>query len=61
MMYWTCPYCKSHLDFGEKCDCKNKEKLDCNRGALHGDDKIKDKKENDYGKCNVPSRHESCS
>lgn len=27
MMYWVCPYCKAHLDFGEKCDC--------NRGAQH--------------------------
>lgn len=21
-MYWTCPYCKSNLDFGEVCDCQ---------------------------------------
>lgn len=24
--YRTCPFCKSHLDFGEKCDCRNEEK-----------------------------------
>lgn len=52
-MYWICPDCGAYLDPGEKCDC--------NRGALHGDDKIKPEKENDYGKCNVPCRHESSS
>lgn len=20
--YWTCPYCGSNLDIGEKCDCQ---------------------------------------
>ena len=20
--YWTCPYCESNLDHGEKCDCQ---------------------------------------
>lgn len=22
MMFKKCPYCGAHLDFGEKCDCK---------------------------------------
>lgn len=54
MQYWTCPYCGSNLDFGEKCDCNKKESnfyktIDCDRGALHGDDKLKLKKEKDNG------------
>ncbi len=26
MSYWTCPYCGSNLDHGEKCDC-DKERI----------------------------------
>ena len=25
MKYWTCPKCGANLDFGEKCDCEEKE------------------------------------
>ena len=24
--YRTCPVCGAHLDFGERCDCQDKEK-----------------------------------
>ena len=24
---WTCPYCGANLDPGEKCDCKDEEKM----------------------------------
>lgn len=41
MIYWTCEYCGANLDPEEKCDCIK----DCDRGALHGDDKIKTEKE----------------
>lgn len=54
MKYWTCPYCKSNLDFGEQCNCNLKGKIaisdcdsnkqknnicDCNGGALHRNNK----------------------
>ena len=26
-MYWTCPYCGSNLDAGERCDCLQKGEL----------------------------------
>lgn len=25
MQYYECPYCGSHLDYGEKCDCREEE------------------------------------
>ena len=25
MQYWTCPYCGSNLDHGERCDCGDKK------------------------------------
>lgn len=25
MKYNTCPYCGSHLDFGERCDCRQEK------------------------------------
>ena len=25
MKYWTCPYCKANLDFGERCECDSKK------------------------------------
>lgn len=25
--YWECPLCHSHLDYGERCDCKYKEQM----------------------------------
>ena len=25
MKHKTCPYCKAALDFGERCDCRDKE------------------------------------
>lgn len=28
--YITCPDCGTHLDHGEKCDCKKEEKQDDN-------------------------------
>ncbi len=24
--YWTCPYCGSNLDPGERCDCRDEKK-----------------------------------
>lgn len=24
--FWTCPYCESNLDNGEKCNCRNQTK-----------------------------------
>lgn len=36
-MFRVCPYCGAYLDPEEICDC--------DRGALHGDDKIKTEKE----------------
>lgn len=26
MQYQTCPHCGAHLDFGERCDCRDKKK-----------------------------------
>ena len=26
MKYRVCPYCGSHLDFGETCDCRDNKK-----------------------------------
>lgn len=26
MQYQTCPYCGAHLDFGERCDCRDEKK-----------------------------------
>lgn len=37
MKYKVCPHCGAHLDFGEKCDC--------DRGALHDNDKLNNEKE----------------
>ena len=25
MQYKTCPHCGAHLDFGERCDCRDKK------------------------------------
>lgn len=25
MQYYECPYCGSHLDYGEKCDCRTQK------------------------------------
>lgn len=46
MMYRTCPYCGAHLDFGEVCDCKQKN--DCDREARRGDDNKNEKENIDY-------------
>lgn len=26
-MYWTCPYCHSNLDPGERCDCQKEKQI----------------------------------
>lgn len=31
LQYYECPYCGSHLDYGEKCDCEEKEARKCER------------------------------
>ena len=34
-MYWVCEYCGANLDFGERCDCQNREAKaeDCGKEA----------------------------
>ena len=51
MKYWTCPYCKANLDFGERCDC--------NGGALHRDNKLTTKRRYKYGFKLQSVRHQS--
>lgn len=30
-LYWTCPFCDSNLDFGEKCDCLQQKQKKINK------------------------------
>jgi len=38
MMYKICPDCGSHLDFGEKCDCKSGQQQETGNTSERGDD-----------------------